>query len=458
MKGILSLAALAMSLAGTVAVGDARAEDGDLWTRDTLTGDWGGSRSSLSAHGIDIGLNYVGETFANLSGGIDTGWSYEGRAEFSIDLDLDKLAGWRGGSAHANVFQTHHVNGSPAVNYAASLADPSNIEARTATRLFSLWLQQTLFDDRVSIRAGQLAADDEFMVSDTAGYLINGTFGWPGLAAVNMTSGGPAYPLPTPGVRVEISPAKNVAFRGAVFSGDPAGEDCADDAQVCNRHGTTFSTSGGALWMGELQYAINQEDGAPGLPGVYKIGGWYQTGNFADQHYGLDALGARVSLADATAVDPYNHRGDHGIYAIADQTVWRSGARGLSIFARAGGAPSDRNLVSFYADAGLALKGLVEGRDDDVLALGVAYAKMSGAAVDLDRDVRVLAPDPSYPLRDHETVFEVSYTAQMTPWWTLQPDVQYIVHPGGHVRDTDDPAGAVAGNAFLAGLRTSITF
>jgi hypothetical protein len=29
--------------------------------------------------------------------------------------------------------------------------------------------------------------------------------------------------------------------------------------------------------------------------------------------------------------------------------------------------------------------------------------------------------------------------AQLAPWWALQPDLQYIVHPGGRIPDPDDP-------------------
>ena len=46
-------------------------------------------------------------------------------------------------------------------------------------RLFTAWFQQNAVDDRFSLRFGQLAADDEFISSPTAGGLINGTFGWP---------------------------------------------------------------------------------------------------------------------------------------------------------------------------------------------------------------------------------------------------------------------------------------
>jgi len=54
-------------------------------------------------------------------------------------------------------------------------------------------------------------------------------------------------------------------------------------------------------------------------------------------------------------------------------------------------------------------------------------------------------------------VFELSYIAQLAPWWTLQPDVQYIVRPGGNVPDPNDGSKTV-GSAFVIGARTTINF
>ena len=45
----------------------------DLWQRDKLTGDWGGARTGLSKRGLDIAINYIGETFGMLSGGFRQG-------------------------------------------------------------------------------------------------------------------------------------------------------------------------------------------------------------------------------------------------------------------------------------------------------------------------------------------------------------------------------------------------
>jgi porin len=452
LAGVSLLAAVAV-FAGAQA---AMADDQGLWSRDTLLGDFGGLRSQWSASGFDVGFNYTAETLGTVSGGMKQGWIYEGRATLSLDFDLAKLANWSGATAHASAFQIHHLNGMPAADYTGSIGDPSNIEARHSTRLFTAWIQQNLFDDALSIRAGQLAADDEFLGSATAGNLINGTFGWAPIVAANLTQGGPAYPVATPGIRIEVKPASNLAILAAAFSGNPGGRDCTDEAQICDPHGTKCSMSGGTLWMGELQYSINQGENAAGLPGVYKIGGFIENGAFADQRYGLDGLGAVVPLA--LAVDPLEHRGNHGIYAVADQTVWKNGAgaQSVNLFLRAGGAPDNRNLVSFYVDGGVGITGLVPGRDKDVLTFGVAHAKISSDAAKADEDTRIVNADPSFPIRDQETIFEVNYLAEIAPWWSVQPDVQYIVHPGGNVQNAS--ATGTVGNAWVVGVRTSINF
>ena len=251
-------------------------------------------------------------------------------------------------------------------------------------------------------------------------------------------------------------PTDQLTLLAAVFAGDPAGKDCTEDAQKCNYHGTTFSTHGGSLWMGEAQYAINQGKDAVGLPGVYKVGGWYATADFADQRYGVDGAGATVLLSDSTSTGALNHTGNWGIYAVADQMVWRGAERSLNLFLRGGFSPSDRNLISYYIDGGAGVKGLLAGRPDDVLSFGVAYAKVSKDAVDADRDLLAANGAPQ-AIRDHEVVFELSYAMQIAPWWTLQPDLQYIVHPGGNVADPDD-ANVTVANAFVAGVRSTIKF
>jgi porin len=426
-----------------------------IWEQETLTADWGGARTALKEKaGIEIKFEYTNEVFAVMSGGVRRESSYEGQVHLSVNTDLEKLIGWTGGKTHVTVFQIHDSGRNVAEN-SGSIFDPSNLDALPTTRLYTAWFEQS-FANKVLLRIGQIVGDGEFFTSDTAGGLINGTFGWASIFGANMRSGGPAYPLATPGVRVQVNASEEITALATVFSGDPAGRNCNDNPQACNRYGTTFSFSGGALGMGEVQYAINQDKKAVGLPGVYKLGAWYATADYVDQRFGLDVAGAVVSLASPAVTDQLNHRGNWGIYGVADQMAWRNGARSLNLFVRSGASPSDRNLLTYYVDAGAGFKGLIPGRADDVLTFGAAYARISPDAAALDRDTLAIN-GPPYPIRDYEFLLEVSYQAQIAPWWIVQPDLQYIVHPGGHVSNPND-ANAVIGNAFIAGIRSTIKF
>jgi porin len=339
-----------------------------------------------------------------------------------------------------------------------SIADPSNIEAVPATRLFTAWFQKNFLDDKVSVRLGQIAADDEFLISPTAGNLINSTFGYAALLAADQLQGGPVYPLATPGIRLQLKPTDEIALLSAVFAGAPAGADCIGMPQQCNRYGTTFSTSGGTLWMEEVQYGINQGKAAKGMPAVYKLGGWYATTSFPDQHFGLSAAGMPVSLASPASVSALTHQGNWGIYGVVDQMIWRArkGPQSLNAFFRAGASPSDRNLVASYVDAGLGLTAPLPGRDNDVLTLGVAYSRISPDAATLDADTQLFAGG-FFPVRDGEIVLELDYSLQIAPWWTFQADLQQIVHPGGQVPDPLNPAQAIH-DAVVVGGRSTIKF
>jgi porin len=446
--------AAALTLAMLLPAGGALADDG-LWQRETLTGDWGGARTALKDKGVTVGIIYINETLAVLSGGLRREATYQGRLEVSVDTDLEKLMGWNGASTHIKGYQLHQSERNVGQNV-GGISDVSNIDAVPATRLFTAWFQQTFLDDRLSIRAGKLAADDEFVTSASAATFINATFGWAPILGSNMRSGGPAFPLGAPGVRVQVNPTKEFAILGAVFAGDPAGRNCTVAAQVCNRHGTKFSFAGGALWMGELQYSINAGAHPAGLPGVYKIGFWHATADYADQRFGIDAGGAVVGLAFDPGARAIQHKGNGGIYGVADQMIWRGDARSVNLFMRAGVSPDDRNLLSFYVDGGVVMKGVLAGRPEDKLAFGVGYAEVSPNVSAFDRDT-LSANGPPYPVRSNETVFELTYIAQVAPWWSIQPDLQYIVRPGGGVPGPNDPSRTV-GNALVAGVRSVINF
>ena len=200
----------------------------------------------------------------------------------------------------------------------------SGIEALPATRLYELWLEQKLFDGKVALRAGQLAADTEFLVSPSATLFVSGTFGWPTVTGVNLPSGGPAFPLATPGIRLKVAPTDELSFLGAIFNGDPAGPARPwdnPDPQRRNPTGTNFRIQDPAFLIGEADYAYNQGKDAAGLPGTIKLGVWAHLGRrFQDQRF--DNIGLSLADPNSTGVARLL-RGNEGVYVVIDQTIYR---------------------------------------------------------------------------------------------------------------------------------------
>ncbi|WP_175921656.1 carbohydrate porin [Burkholderia latens] len=437
---------------------DAAAPTG-FWERSNLLGNMGGLRDVLGDHGVTLNLQETSEYLYNAAGGTARGGAYQGVTQFGFNVDTDKAVGLPGGTFNVSALQIHGTNLSQ--RYLQTLQTATGIEANSTTRLWELWYQQAFLDGKADVRVGQQSVDQEFMVSQYAATFMNATFGWPVLPAADLPAGGPAYPLSSLGVRLRVKPADAWTAMVGVFDGNPAGRSDGD-AQALNAHGTNFNLRSGAFVIGELQYALNAPPADPkapqpaGLPGTYKLGFWYQSQHANDPRFGTDGL----SLANpASNGIPATHRGNYGFYAVADQMVWRPSAdspRSVGVFARVMGAPGDRNVVDFAANAGVTLKAPFAGRDNDTAGIAIGYAKIGSHARGFDGDTGTYAT-PGYPVRRAETVIEATYQYQVTPWWQLQADLQHFFRPGGGIPNPN-AAGARIGDETVVGVRTTITF
>ncbi|VUD70197.1 Porin B [Methylobacterium symbioticum] len=421
-------------------------------------GDPGGYRSFLQRNGISYSLTYIGESFANVAGGSRRGGVAEGRLDLQFDADLEELLDWQGARIHANLYQIHGTGLSR--YFVNNFITVSAIEALPSSRLYELWFEQRWFDDRFSLRIGQLASDTEFAVSQTGTLFVNSTFGWPNIMAVVLPSGGPIYPLATPAVRAKYVPDKSFSLQIGVFDGDPAGGARVGndlDPQRRNRTGTSFRTNDPALVVAEAAYAYGLEAHDDIEPGTFTLGGWYHFGRFND----LRSDEQRRPLVDpsGTGVGRF-YRGDSGIYAMIDQTVYREPDDpndGASVFVRVSSSPTDRNLLDFYVDAGIGYKGLLPGRSDDTMGVAFALSQVSRSTRGFDTDSILLAGLPG-PRRSSEAVLELTYQAVLAPGVTLQPDFQYVFRPGGGIADPRDTDGDRIHNAAVFGLRATIRY
>lgn len=396
-----------------------------LWERSNLFGTIDGLRPTLDHYGVSFGLTETDEVFGNPTGGRAQQVIYEGLTEMSLGLDMDKAVGLPGGIVNVSAFQIHGRGLS--ANAVPSLVPVSGIEADRDTGLYELWYQQAFLGGKLDLKVGQLGADTEFMISQYASLFINAGFDWPTLPSLDMPAGGPAYPLSSPGARLRVQPGGNVTALVAVLDGSPAGFG-SGDPQMRDPSGTRFGFNDGSLVIGEVQYAANGGEDAKGLPATYKIGFWY----------------------DSRA--PGGQNDGESFYAVVDHLVFRPpGAKdgGMGVFLRAMGAPGPHAPVNVFLDGGVSYKGAF-GRDGDTVGLGFGWSKINPAGF-------ASVPGATIPLRAQEVLFELTYQAQLTPWWTVQPDTQYIINPGGGVLNPNG-SGKIVGNAVVLGVRSVVTF
>jgi porin len=239
--------------------------------------------------------------------------------------------------------------------------------------------------------------------------------------------------MSAPGIRLEVTPVDWLSYRGAVFQGNPF-------AQDVNRHGFRWdlSASNGYFSIHELTFRLNQESDSTGLPGTYKIGGWFDTApdpnvnNTQSWSYGLHFVADQMLYREAHS----------DVAPVTDSKGQQTSAesptnQGLGMFTHLGLSPQNSSFINFYIDGGLTYKGLIPSRDNDVLGVAVAYGHLSNDRSDNDRS------NPRY-----EILLEATYQIEFASWLSLQPDLQFVIHPSG----TNIP------NALVLGARTTLSF
>jgi porin len=439
-----------------------------LWQREHFSSGWDGARAALADRGVDLTLAYTAEGFANVSGGRRRGAAYGGLLELGLDADLEKLAGWRGGRFHVNAIYPHGTNFTG--RYVPAIATISSISAYDCASLFELWIEQDFWEGALSLRAGQLGADLDFWVTETAALFINDAFGTPSAPSANLPL--PIYPITALGARLRVEPWKGRYLLLGAYDGNGAPAvlgDASPDAagtNEFNHFGTHWALrrDEGAVLIAELGAQFNQpedEETAPaaamrgekamkpgrGLASSFKLGIAYHTDSFSDvRDTALAELGSSLARESARA-----REGNWAIYAVAEQELFRergSQFEGLRAFARAAFAPEDRNVIEHTLQGGLRYAGLFPGRDEDEIGIAVTCSRVSNRLRDAVRDAR-RADGTRLQDLDYEAVIELTCRIHLTPWLTVQPDLQYVIHPGG----SDE-----LGNAFVAGLRTAIAF
>jgi porin len=390
------------------------------------------------AGGVDSGGGGIGEYFdvalnatqiyqQNVRGGMSThrrAGRYSGSYDVEVTADMEKMLGLTGGRVYSHMeggwSKSAGVDGPSVGSMFGVNGDAFGRYAAVVTELF----YEQVFGDREFImhigkmdptggfhcRGCPVAMDTNRYANDETSQFLNGAL------VNNPTISVPDYAL---GVAAFWNPVEWWYVSGAVL-----------DAENDFRE-TGFRTAFG----GEDFYFYTLETGiVPDVSsGKGPMTGTYRAGMWVD---GQDK--ARFS-------DGKNYRDDVGFYVSCDQMLYKENVgcedqQGLGAFVRYGWADSNLNDITNFVSGGLQYRGLLEGRDDDVIGVGAAHGVLS--------DQKGANGGAGFT-EDYEQVWEVYYNAAAADWMRVSPSLQYVRNPGGDRSARD---------AVVFGVRVQMTF
>lgn len=389
------------------------------FAEETLTGDWNGVRSCLKEKGVYIAISYVNDLLGNPLGGEKQGFANAGSLGVDLSLDFEKIACIRGLSLFSSfVYRSGNNLSSEYINNQFPVAQVFGGETY---RLNELYVQEA-YENLFTLKAGRLCGGNNFLASPFyCKYVSNAFCGNPIGIFFNVPFS--AYPNATWGVYLSFKPHVSFLVKNAIYNANRY-------ISKNKYHGTnfTFHSTQGALLITELVYLFNQL--GCGLPGNYKVGGYYTTGT-------------------SLKFTQEKQKGNYGYYFLFDQMLYQKDSdQGLTYFLALLFAPKNRNRFPFFLSSGFVYQG-IGSRSLDSISCGVAYGSYSSdlrRVQRMARSTRINSPFGIHPQKA-ETVLEVNYWFQVNKWFALTPDLQYIINPKGY--------GFIK-NALVLGMQVSI--
>ena len=347
---------------------------------------------------LTLSLEAIFETSTVVAGGIDETTSSRNLVAFNAEAALfgsDRESGDGGTFAFAQFLSSPPVEGGT-----LDVGDSqvlSNIESdRSIQHFMEVWVEhEWTGGERVKI--GKFDVNTEFAFLD-AGLLFSHSSA--GVSPTNFAQ--PTYPEGSTGaavfggVPVGADGEVSVTYAGGVFDGAFGA-----DGISTGRRGPSTAFSGR---LSDDLYAIG-ELGLDWSGGYGHLGGWYHSGEFERFSGGVD-------------------EGTAGVYLEAEQEVrWAFGGR-TRVFGQIGFA--DERVSAFGAHVGLGvnIEEPIAGRERDAAGVYLSWVDLTGSA------------DPGVVTAD-ETAVDLVYRAWLDERVWIQPELQYVQHPGGR-EDLDD--------------------
>ncbi len=407
-------------LVGVPALADQSAGD-SLWTRDKLTGDWGGLRTDLSKRGLDIELRLSQFYQEVTSGGVNSNGEYGVKLDTWVNIDAQKLFGsWPGLyiSAHIESRDGNDVladTGSFVLPNAALMFPlPGNYDG---TKVTGFMVTQMLFDNKAAVLAGKLQAFDllqGFFPQQVVDYGLDGFMN--ANSVMSILSWGRWLTLSQYGA------AGWTIKHGMPSSGFiVAGHDNTTTTWDVN---DSFSDGVGIMLFHRFVYNTEK------LGYVY-VG----AGGSTKDYVSTDPVDWTVHPGEGAVSTDEKKPWDVAVYLY--QVLWQaSGDKDRRVQLFAGGSVGDDNpsFADWDIFASLQSFGLFESRPKDRIGLAGHYYHYA------DDFVALVGSIPGENLRDDSWSLEAFYNYEINPWLHVTPNFQYAQNE----QSGDDP-GVILG-------------
>jgi len=399
MRKALIYTSIVLSWLNTTA---AYASEWEDWiSQPVMIGTWGGARTHMLERGFIFRGAYISETAWNPTGGNAPGSvRYAQAVRFGFDIDMNKAVGFAGNQFHFTL--EDRVGRSLTADKIGNRFAVQEIYGFGQNfRLAEMSFEQDLFSRRVNVKVGFYSPGNEFGVSPYYCYFQSVSFCGhvPNLAA---SSGWTNYPSGRWGGRGKFWLIDQFFYlTTGVFQVNPTYN------QKNNGFKMDWSGTTGALVPVELGIQTGREKN--GLPGNFKIGGYYDTSPATDQ-------------SNPTII---HQGGRYGGYISADQLIYRppNGIGGLTAFVQYGMSDQTTAPMPTALQIGLVYEGLIPTRPKDVLVFGVTRGETN-------KYKRQAATTRFFTPPSAEAVFELNYGLQATPWCIVRPNIQFVRSPG----------------------------
>ncbi len=371
-----------------------------------LTGDWGGLRSNLEQHGVNIHGAFVTSPMILGKGHGETKktkGSYRNLLILGTELDTEKMGLYKGGTLFIQ-----YMAGNVGVNPAGYFGSYSEIDClapeKSTNQIAQLYYEHTFKDDLFSLKIGKQNANEDFHNTENGGMFINHSY------HISPNIPMPDCITPQMGVRAKLKVLENLYLQTGIYDGDI-------------REGATpkgfFSGENGYVTFAETHYLADFK----GYEGKYILGGWLHS---AGQHNEFENFKNEKP-------EDYNHGG----YLALEQKLFHAfedNSGGLSILGQLSLANKNLNEIPCYCSLCLIWRGITEKRKEDALGIALAWHQYNNSLRHSEN-------------KTSEKIVEFFYKFKVTNFLSVKPGFQYIMRPGG-----DGPG------SFALGVRTVLVF